>query len=146
MSACPSIISSTCLLTATEGLALDAINSSSSFFPVWGGQQIVGSSIHHPCIFSSVIDIWLQGVAIILPQIQRELVPVRVEYATLALYAGLIVGASVWGVLADLIGRRLSFNITLFIAAVFGIAAGAANDFTTIASLIACLGFGVGGK
>ncbi|KAJ3994421.1 MFS general substrate transporter [Lentinula boryana] len=91
-------------------------------------------------------DIWLQGVAIILPQIELELKPVRVEYATMALYAGLILGASTWGVLADLIGRRLSFNITLFIAGVFGIAAGGANSFTSLAALIACLGFGVGGN
>lgn len=51
-----------------------------------------------------------------------------------------------WGILADLIGRRLSFNITLFIAGVFGIAAGGANTFTTLGALIACVGFGVGGK
>lgn len=37
--------------------------------------------------------------------------PVRVEYATLAVYAGLIVGATTWGVLADMIGRKLSFNV-----------------------------------
>jgi hypothetical protein len=37
-------------------------------------------------------DIWLQGVAIILPQIQKELNPVRVEFATLSLYVGLILG------------------------------------------------------
>jgi MFS family permease len=91
-------------------------------------------------------DIWLQGVAIILPQIKNELNPTRVEFATMSLFIGLIVGASTWGVLADLIGRRLSFNITLFIAAVFGIAAGGANNFTTICALISCLGFGVGGK
>ncbi|KIK66850.1 hypothetical protein GYMLUDRAFT_69899 [Collybiopsis luxurians FD-317 M1] len=91
-------------------------------------------------------DIWLQGVAVILPQIQKELHPNRVEYATMAIYAGLVLGAITWGVLSDLIGRRLSFNITLFIAGVFGIAAGGANNFTTLASLVACLGFGVGGK
>ncbi|KAF7336529.1 putative MFS general substrate transporter [Mycena sanguinolenta] len=91
-------------------------------------------------------NIWLQGVAIILPQIQNELHPTRVEFATMSLFIGLIVGASTWGVLADLIGRRLSFNITLFIAAVFGIAAGGANNFTTICALISCLGFGVGGN
>ncbi|KAH8835122.1 MFS general substrate transporter [Flagelloscypha sp. PMI_526] len=91
-------------------------------------------------------NFWLQGVAIILPQIQKELNPTRVEYATLSLYVGLILGASVWGVLCDLIGRRLSFNITLFIAGVFGISAGAASDFTTIAALIACMGFGIGGN
>jgi MFS family permease len=71
---------------------------------------------------------------------------VHVEYATLALFAGLIVGATTWGILADIIGRRLSFNITLFIAGVFGIAAGGGNDFITTAALIACVGFGVGGK
>ncbi|KAF7345802.1 Sugar transporter [Mycena venus] len=91
-------------------------------------------------------NIWLQGVAIILPQIKNELNPTRVEFATMSLFIGLIVGASTWGVLADLIGRRLSFNITLFIAAVFGIAAGGANNFTTICALISCLGFGVGGN
>ncbi|KAE9384900.1 MFS general substrate transporter [Gymnopus androsaceus JB14] len=87
-------------------------------------------------------DIWLQGVAIILPQIGNELKPVRVEHATMALYAGLIVGAITWGVLADLIGRRLSSNVTLFLAGVFGVAAGGANSFITLAALIACMGFG----
>ncbi|KAJ3877407.1 MFS general substrate transporter [Lentinula edodes] len=91
-------------------------------------------------------NIWLQGVAIILPQIQLELHPVRVEFTTLSLYVGLILGASTWGILADLIGRRLSFNITLFIAGVFGVAAGGANNFTTLAALVACTGFGVGGN
>ncbi|EIM79402.1 MFS general substrate transporter [Stereum hirsutum FP-91666 SS1] len=91
-------------------------------------------------------NIWLQGVAIILPQVQLELNPVRVEFATLSLYVGLILGATTWGILADIIGRKPSFNITLFIAGVFGIAAGGANDFTTLGALIACLGFGVGGN
>ncbi|KAJ3832855.1 MFS general substrate transporter [Lentinula raphanica] len=91
-------------------------------------------------------EIWLAGVATVLPQIALELKPVRVEYATMAIYVGLILGASIWGVLADLIGRRLSFNITLFIAGVFGIAAGGANSFVTLAALVACIGFGVGGN
>ncbi|KAE9392930.1 MFS general substrate transporter [Gymnopus androsaceus JB14] len=51
-----------------------------------------------------------------------------------------------WGILVDLIGRRLSFNITLFLAGVFGVAAGGSNNFTTLGALIACMGFGVGGK
>ncbi|VDC07272.1 unnamed protein product [Peniophora sp. CBMAI 1063] len=91
-------------------------------------------------------NIWLQGVAIILPQIQVELPVTHVEYTTLALYAGLIVGASTWGIMADVVGRRLSFNITLFIAGVFGIAAGGAGTFTQLAALVACIGFGVGGN
>lgn len=75
-----------------------------------------------------------------------ELPVSHVEYTTLALYAGLIVGAATWGILADVVGRRLSFNITLFIAGVFGIAAGGAGTFTQLAALVACIGFGVGGK
>ena len=75
-----------------------------------------------------------------------ELPVSHVEYATLALYAGLIVGAATWGIMADVVGRRLSFNITLFIAGVFGIAAGGAGTFTQLGALIACVGFGVGGK
>jgi len=57
------------------------------------------------------LDIWLQGVAVVLPQVQQELLPVRVEFATLSLYVGLILGAATWGVMADLIGRKLSFNV-----------------------------------
>lgn len=66
------------------------------------------------CTFGNLIiplDIWLQAVAIVLPQVQQELNPVRVEFSSLALYAGLILGAYTWGILADLIGRRLSFNV-----------------------------------
>ncbi|KAG1845287.1 major facilitator superfamily domain-containing protein [Suillus subalutaceus] len=91
-------------------------------------------------------NLWLQGLAIVLPQVQQELNPVRVEYAVLAEFAGLIVGATTWGIMADLIGRRLSFNITLFLAGLFGLAAGGASNFVTFCSLIACMGFGVGGK
>jgi len=59
-------------------------------------------------------DLWLQGLAVVLPQVQQELLPVRAEFATLALYIGLVLGATTWGSLADLIGRRLSFNVSIF--------------------------------
>ncbi|GAA93990.1 uncharacterized protein L969DRAFT_92928 [Mixia osmundae IAM 14324] len=93
-------------------------------------------------------NIWLQGVAIILPQITRELSPPggHVAFVTLSLYVGLILGASLWGVSADIVGRRLSFNITLGLSGVFGLAAGASPNFVALCSLIACTGFGVGGS
>ena len=61
-----------------------------------------------------VTDLWLQGLAVVLPQVQQELLPARAEFATLALYVGLVLGATTWGSLADLIGRRLSFNVSTF--------------------------------
>lgn len=41
---------------------------------------------------------------------------------------------------------RWSFNLTLLIAGVFGLAAGGSPDFVTLASLIAVVGVGVGGR
>jgi hypothetical protein len=41
---------------------------------------------------------------------------------------------------------EISLQITLFIAGVFGIAAGGAPNFVAYAALVACLGFGTGGK
>ncbi|TFK34553.1 MFS general substrate transporter [Crucibulum laeve] len=91
-------------------------------------------------------NMWFQAVAVALPQVQKELHPSRIEFTTLSLYAGLAIGASAWGVMADIIGRKLSFNITLFLAGVFGVAAGAAPNFVAFASLVGCIGFGVGGN
>lgn len=44
-----------------------------------------------------------------------------------------------------LLDRSWSFNLTLFIAGAFGVAAGGSQDFLTLASLFAVLGTGVGG-
>ena len=89
---------------------------------------------------------WLQGVAIILPQVANEFNVEHPEFMTVALYAGLICGAAFWGIAADILGRRLSFNATLFIAGVFGIAAGGPTNFTALGGLLAALGFGLGGS
>lgn len=69
-----------------------------------------------------------------------------VRYTTLALFVGLCCGASFWGIMSDIIGRRLAFNATLFLAGVFGLAAGGANGWITVCALYSCLGFGVGGN
>lgn len=89
---------------------------------------------------------WLQLIAIILPQVQVEFGIQHPEFMTIALYAGLICGAAFWGTAADIVGRRLSFNATLFIAGVFGIASGGATSFVGLGGLLAALGFGLGGS
>jgi hypothetical protein len=44
------------------------------------------------------------------------------------------------------LSRRWAFNLTLLIAAVFGLAAAGSPDFITLASLFAVVGVGVGGR
>ncbi|TFK67240.1 MFS general substrate transporter [Pluteus cervinus] len=65
---------------------------------------------------------------------------------SLAANVGLLVGAIFWGLGCDIWGRRWSFNVTLLIAGVFGLAAGGSADFLTLASLVAVNGVGVGGN
>lgn len=65
---------------------------------------------------------------------------------TLALYAGLLVGALFWGFGADIIGRRVAFNITLFIASISTILAGAMPNWGALGLFVALLGFGAGGN
>ncbi|PAV19455.1 MFS general substrate transporter [Pyrrhoderma noxium] len=52
----------------------------------------------------------------------------------------------IWGCLADNIGRKLSWQVTLLLAGIFGIAVGASQSFTVLCSVIACVGFSIGGN
>ncbi|UPX09320.1 Sugar (and other) transporter [Ascochyta rabiei] len=65
---------------------------------------------------------------------------------TFALYAGLLVGALFWGFGADIIGRRIAFNITLFIASMACIVAGASPNWGALGFFISLIGFGAGGN
>ncbi|KAK1225265.1 MFS sugar transporter [Marasmius sp. AFHP31] len=67
-------------------------------------------------------------------------------FLTLAANIGLLVGAVFWSLGCDIWGRRWSFNLTLFITGVFGLAAGGSPNFITLASLLAVVGTGVGGN
>jgi len=101
------------------------------------------------CGFGWLADnLWLQGVALTLPQLALEfgVSSSEIRYTTLALFVGLCLGASFWGVASDIIGRRLAFNTTLFLAGVFGLAAGGGPDWVGTAALFSCLGLGVGGN
>ena len=101
------------------------------------------------CGFGWLADnMWLQGVALTLPQLTAEFGPdaTQVRYTTCATFIGLCIGASFWGVASDVIGRRLAFNTTLFIAGVFGLAVGGGNSWIGTCALYSCLGLGVGGN
>ncbi|GAA5978630.1 hypothetical protein JCM10908_004429 [Rhodotorula pacifica] len=94
-------------------------------------------------------NIWLQSIAIIMPYVAIEdhfpNYP-KIRMATFALYMGLIPGALLWGMTADVIGRRIAWNSTLFISAVFGLAAGASPNFYVLCVMLALNGVGTAGN
>ena len=70
----------------------------------------------------------------------------NVRYTTCAMFTGLCVGASFWGIGSDVMGRRLAFNATLFLAGVFGLAVGGGPSWIGTCGLYAAMGVGVGGN
>lgn len=61
-------------------------------------------------------------------------------------YVGLFVGALFWGFSADIIGRKIAFNITLFACAIFAIATAGGLSFIAVCSLSATSYFACGGN
>ncbi|KAF7595484.1 hypothetical protein BBP40_005820 [Aspergillus hancockii] len=101
------------------------------------------------CGFGWIADnLWLQGVALTLTQLSLEfgISESHVRFTTVALFVGLIIGATFWGLASDLIGRRPAFNMTLFLCGAFGLAAGGGPSWIGTCALFACLGLGVGGN
>ncbi|MBO3737369.1 MFS transporter [Actinoplanes flavus] len=60
-------------------------------------------------------------------------------------FAGMLAGAWFWGIMADRVGRRLGFQLTIAIFAVFGVASAFAPGPVWLAVLRALTGFGLGG-
>lgn len=65
---------------------------------------------------------------------------------TIASYTGLLVGSLFWGITADMIGRRIAFNVTLFLAAGATIVAGASPTWASLGFFIFLISFGGGGN
>ncbi|CAK9442138.1 uncharacterized protein LODBEIA_P58810 [Lodderomyces beijingensis] len=59
---------------------------------------------------------------------------------------GLLVGALFWGMSADLIGRKLAFNLSLLLSSVFTILTGAMSSMTTYCIFNFLIGFAAGGN
>lgn len=53
----------------------------------------------------------------------------------LASQIGLLAGAAFWGLTADIIGRRLAFNSTLFMCTVFVLVAGAMPSYISFSTM-----------
>ncbi|TIA91531.1 hypothetical protein E3P81_02011 [Wallemia ichthyophaga] len=91
-------------------------------------------------------NMWIQAIAVSLTWITYEFQPENFEMATLALYVGLVIGATFFGFSADIFGRLLSFNASLFLCGAFGTAIGSANSFVSFSAMAAGVGLGLGGN
>ncbi|KAI1081203.1 membrane transporter [Whalleya microplaca] len=93
-------------------------------------------------------NLWMQGVSLTLPSLSEEfgVSEKQVRYTTSSLYVGLCVGSFFWGLGADIMGRRIAFNLTLLITSIFGIWAAYAPSWPAVCILFALMGTGVGGN
>ncbi|TRM60728.1 major facilitator superfamily domain-containing protein [Schizophyllum amplum] len=90
-------------------------------------------------------NLWPIVTGLILTPVVNEFV-FDGPFLKLAQNIGLLVGAVFWGVGADIWGRRVSFNITLFITGAFALAAGGSPNYVTLCALTAVWSVGVGGN
>ncbi|RJE21951.1 transporter [Aspergillus sclerotialis] len=93
-----------------------------------------------------VDNFWMQAITIISPPVRNEFMVKRIAFLTVAKYAGLVIGASVWPITADFTGRRLAFNITLLISAMAGLVGAGSPNFVAISVSCAFIGVGTGGN
>ncbi|KAI8633697.1 sugar transporter [Xylariaceae sp. FL1651] len=93
-------------------------------------------------------NLWMQGVSLTLPSLSGEfgVSEKQVRYTTSSLYVGLSIGSALWGLGADIMGRRIAFNLTLLITSIFGILAAFAPNWPAVCALFALMGTGVGGN
>ncbi|KAI8906498.1 major facilitator superfamily domain-containing protein [Powellomyces hirtus] len=92
-------------------------------------------------------NMWLQGVALILPRVQAQfdIDDSHIGFLSSSVFSGMLLGALFWGAWSDQFGRRHAFNYTLILSTTFGLAAAFAPGFASLCALMFCLGIGVGG-
>ncbi|MCJ1268128.1 hypothetical protein MMC22_008014 [Lobaria immixta] len=101
------------------------------------------------CGFGYLLDLlYAQAFGLVAPALQQELGFSDPDLGNIfsAFGAGLCAGAFVWGVLVDIVGRQYAFNLTVLIAAIFGLCLAAPSNYNGILVLTAFTGFGVGGN
>ena len=89
---------------------------------------------------------WPIITSLILNPVALEFNQSKPPLLTLAQNIGLLVGAIFWGFGCDIFGRRLAFNLTIGVTAVFGLIAAGSPTFAGIAVFDALWSVGVGGN
>jgi len=71
------------------------------------------------------------------------LTPVQESVLTSAVFAGMCVGAPVWGAVSDARGRKFAFGLGVLFTCVFGFASAAAPSYACLMAFRALVGFGI---
>ncbi|KAG8533976.1 uncharacterized protein KY384_001719 [Bacidia gigantensis] len=70
----------------------------------------------------------------------------KIAGIALASQVGLLIGAALWGFSADIIGRRLAFNTSLFICAIFVLIAAGMPNYISFATMVTIYSAAAGGN
>ncbi|KAJ4413320.1 Filamentous Growth Regulator [Didymella pomorum] len=84
--------------------------------------------------------------SIIARQAALEFNPGYPNGLTIAAYVGMLIGALFWGIGADVIGRKIAFNVSLIICSIFAIVAGASPNWEVLGLFVCLSAFGAGGN
>lgn len=97
-------------------------------------------------IWLTLVQFWMQAITIISAPVKTEFAVKRIAFLTVAKYAGLVVGSTLWPMSADFIGRRLAFNTTLLLSSIAGLVGAGSPNFVAICAFCAFIGLGTGGN
>lgn len=101
------------------------------------------------CGFGYLLDLlWAQACGLVVTPMQNEFGFDDTQLGNIftSFSVGLTVGAFVWGLLVDIIGRSAAFNYTVLISSVFGVCLGLPRSYPLVLLLTALTGFGIGGN
>lgn len=88
----------------------------------------------------------LVSVSLVTPQASMEFAPQYPTLLSAALYAGLVIGALSVGELADIVGRFLVWQLSIFGVAIFSMIAASAPSWTALNVFVALTGVFGGGN
>ncbi|KAJ6098915.1 sugar transporter [Penicillium canescens] len=99
------------------------------------------------CGFGFIADqMLLVTISLIMPQASKEFAPLHATLLSATLYAGLLVGALVFGFGADIIGRRIAWQASIFGVSIFTTICGASPNWAALNVFVALVGFFGGGN
>lgn len=91
-------------------------------------------------------NFWMFAISLISLPVERGFHVEKIGYLILYKYIGLIFGCTLWPLFADIYGRTIAFNITLFMSGIAGLMAGFMPNYSSLNLMMVFIGFATGGN